>query len=73
LIFTELARFVRRNTLAAVGGFAAALIVFMAVAAPLLAPRDPLKADFRRMTKPPDAQNFFDTDQVGRDTLSRVI
>src|SRR5438034_812897 len=25
------------------------------------------------MTKPPDAQNFFGTDQVGRDTLSRVI
>jgi ABC-type dipeptide/oligopeptide/nickel transport system permease subunit len=50
-----------------------ALIIFMAVGAPLLAPRDPLKADFRRMTKPPDAQNYFGTDQVGRDTLSRVI
>src|SRR3989442_1546297 len=40
---------------------------------PPLLPRDPLKADFRRMTKAPDAQNFFGTDQVGRDTLSRVI
>src|SRR2546427_10642181 len=72
-IFTELARFARRNTLAAAGGLVGSLIVFMALAAPLLAPRDPLKADFRRMTKPPDAQSLLGTDQVGRDTLSRVI
>ena len=45
----------------------------MALAAPLIAPSDPLKADFRRMAKPPDATSFFGTDQVGRDTLSRVI
>jgi peptide/nickel transport system permease protein len=72
-ILGELARFARHNILAAAGGLVGALIVFMAVGAPLLAPRDPLKADFRRMNKPPDAQNFFGTDQVGRDTLSRVI
>ena len=45
----------------------------IALAAPLIAPRDPLKTDFRRMNKPPDAQSLFGTDQVGRDTLSRVI
>src|SRR5207244_3931116 len=28
---------------------------------------------FRRMIKPPDAQSLLGTDQVGRDTLSRVI
>ena len=69
----ELARFSRRNTLSALGGFVGVLILFVAVAAPLLAPRDPLKADFRRMNKPPDAQSLLGTDQVGRDTLSRVI
>src|SRR5205823_8487391 len=68
-----LPRFARRNTLAAAGGLVGVLIVVVAVAAPLLAPRDPLKADFRRMNKPPDAQALFGTDQVGRDTLSRVI
>src|SRR3989454_5957116 len=72
-VLGELARFARRNTLSALGGFVGVVILFVAVAAPLLAPRDPLKADFRRMTRPPDAQNFFGTDQVGRDTLSRVI
>jgi ABC-type dipeptide/oligopeptide/nickel transport system permease subunit len=69
----ELARFSRRNTLSAIGGLIGLVIVFAAVGAPFLAPRDPLKADFRRMNKPPDAQSFFGTDQVGRDTLSRVI
>src|SRR5881409_4116955 len=69
----ELGRFARRNTLSAIGGFVGVLILFVAVAAPLLAPRDPLKADFRRMNKPPDAQSLLGTDQVGRDTLSRVI
>src|SRR5438445_3233772 len=72
-IVAELARFASRNTLSALGGLVGILIVVVAVAAPLLAPRDPLKADFRRMNKPPDAQSLFGTDQVGRDTLSRVI
>src|ERR1700751_4834965 len=69
----ELARFSRRNTLSALRGLIRLLMVFPALGAPLLAPRDPLKADFRRMNKPPDAQSLLGTDQVGRDTLSRVI
>jgi peptide/nickel transport system permease protein len=72
-LFTEIGRFARRNRLAAVGGLVGLLIVFVAVAAPLLAPHDPLKADFRRMNKPPDTLHVLGTDQIGRDTLSRVI
>jgi ABC-type dipeptide/oligopeptide/nickel transport system permease subunit len=72
-VVAELARFARRNTLSAAGGFVGVLILIVAVAAPLLAPRDPLRADFRRMNKPPDSQSLLGTDQVGRDTLSRVI
>jgi ABC-type dipeptide/oligopeptide/nickel transport system permease subunit len=45
----------------------------MALTAPLIAPHDPLKANFRRMTKPPDSTSYFGTDQIGRDNLSRVI
>jgi ABC-type dipeptide/oligopeptide/nickel transport system permease subunit len=48
-------------------------IVTIAVAAPVLAPYDPLKSNFRVMTKPPSTNNYFGTDQIGRDTLSRVI
>jgi ABC-type dipeptide/oligopeptide/nickel transport system permease subunit len=69
----ELASFARRNPLAVAGGLVGLLIVIMAITAPLIAPADPLKTDFRRMSKPPDARSFFGTDQVGRDTLSRVI
>ena len=72
-LVTEFVRFSSRNTLAAIGGFVGVVIIFVALAAPLMAPRDPLKADFRRMNKPPDAQSLLGTDQVGRDTLSRVI
>jgi peptide/nickel transport system permease protein len=69
----ELWSFARRNPLAVAGGLVGLLLVLMAVTAPLIAPYDPLKTDFRRMAKSPDAQSLFGTDQVGRDTLSRVI
>ena len=65
--------FVRRNPLSAFWGVVATAILVMAIVAPLVAPHDPLKANFRRMSKPPDAQNYFGTDQIGRDNLSRVI
>ena len=68
-----LGTFVRRNPLSAVWGGVALLIILMAIAAPMIAPKDPLKADFRRMAKPPDAQSYFGTDQIGRDNLSRII
>jgi peptide/nickel transport system permease protein len=45
----------------------------MAVTAPAIAPYQPLRSDFRHMTKPPNERNWFGTDQIGRDTLSRVI
>ena len=64
---------VRRNPTAVAGGLIGVLIILMALTAPFIAPYDPLKADFRRMAKSPDGQNYFGTDQIGRDTLSRVI
>ena len=65
--------FARRSPMSAFWGCVAAGIVFMAVAAPVLAPYDPTRADFRHMAKPPSALHYFGTDQIGRDTLSRVI
>jgi peptide/nickel transport system permease protein len=69
----DLGVFAWRNPIAMAGGIVGFLMVVMAIAAPLIVPYDPLKADFRRMAKAPDRQNFFGTDQIGRDTLSRVI
>ena len=65
--------FARRNPLSAFWGCVAALIILVAILAPLIAPYDPLKANFRRMAKAPDSENYFGTDQIGRDNLSRVI
>ena len=65
--------FGRRSPLSAFWGCIAALVVLMAIAAPTLAPYDPLKSDFRAMTKPPTERHVFGTDQIGRDVLSRVI
>ncbi len=69
----SLRTFARRNPLSAFWGCIALLIVGVAILAPLIAPYDPLKANFRRMSKPPDSDNYFGTDQIGRDNLSRVI
>ena len=65
--------FVWRSPLSAFWGCIAAAIIVMAVAAPVFAPYEPLRSDFRAMSKPPDAKHYFGTDQIGRDTLSRVI
>ena len=65
--------FARRSPLSAFWGCVAIAILIVAIAAPLVAPKDPLASDFRRMQQPPSAENYFGTDQVGRDTFSRVI
>ena len=49
------------------------MIIFIAIAAPLLAPEDPLFAVFSKIKKPPDGENLWGTDQIGRDLLSRNI
>jgi ABC-type dipeptide/oligopeptide/nickel transport system permease subunit len=68
-----LGNFARRSPLSFFWGIIALLIVLMALFAPLLAPKDPLMANFRLMGKPPNELAWFGTDQIGRDTLSRVI
>ena len=50
-----------------------ALFVAAAVLAPLLAPYDPTAQGWTAVRKPPSWLHWFGTDDVGRDTLSRVI
>jgi ABC-type dipeptide/oligopeptide/nickel transport system permease subunit len=64
---------VRRAPLSAFWGVIVVLIIGMALTAPEIAPYPPLKSDFRAMQKPPSEAHWFGTDQIGRDTLSRVI
>ncbi len=71
--FRGVLRFARRNPLASLWGVVAALLILMAIAAPILAPQDPLKVDTQKMTAPPDGDNLFGTDLIGRDILSRLV
>ncbi len=68
-----IANFARRSPMSAFWGVIVAAILLSAVSADFLAPHPPLKANFRAMTKPPSELHYFGTDQVGRDTLSRIL
>jgi peptide/nickel transport system permease protein len=62
-----------RRRLALVGLAVVAFFIAVALAAPLLAPYDPLATDWRLVRKPPSAMHLFGTDDLGRDVLARVI
>lgn len=65
--------FIKRSPFAAVWGVIGLALILLAVAAPVVAAKDPLKTDFTRMSVPPDSQSLFGTDQIGRDLLSRIF
>jgi peptide/nickel transport system permease protein len=66
-------RNLRRNKGAQIGFVLVMLLVISAIAAPLLAPNDPLKMAIRDRLKPPTLVHPLGTDQLGRDILSRVL
>src|SRR5262249_42730259 len=61
------------NRSALVGGTVLLLIVVIALAAPLIAPYDPIKSNQRLSLTPPSPEHLMGTDRFGRDILSRVI
>jgi peptide/nickel transport system permease protein len=64
----------RRHALGLVGLCLVATAVTAAVAAPWLAPADPLRSDFAQGLRPPGTPGHpLGTDQLGRDLLSRVL
>ena len=50
-----------------------ALLVLIAIAAPLLAPHDPEAIDSDKILTGPSGAHLFGTDDLGRDVLSRVL
>jgi len=65
-------RLTRRPAALAAAAVVAAFVV-IALAAPHVAPYDPIKTDFRAVRKAPSNAHVLGTDEVGRDVLSRVI
>jgi ABC-type dipeptide/oligopeptide/nickel transport system permease subunit len=49
------------------------VLLFVAIFANQLAPYDPLVADYSVSRSPPTPEHILGTDQLGRDTLSRII
>lgn len=64
----------RRNNLAVIGLVIVALLLTMAIFAPLLAPHDPLAQDLARRLLPPGTPgHWMGTDDFGRDIWSRIL
>ena len=65
---------IRRNCLGLLGLVLAAAAVLAALAAPILAPHNPFIGDMTQGLRPPGTPGHpLGTDQLGRDTLSRVL
>ena len=62
-----------RDRMGAMGAVLVAAFVTLALFAPWIAPADPLKLDVLHKLQGPSLQHWAGTDQLGRDTLSRLI
>jgi len=62
-----------RNRPAVIGGVLILITVLVAIFAPLLAPYDPTATDWGKIRQAPSAEHWLGTDDLGRDSLSRLI
>jgi ABC-type dipeptide/oligopeptide/nickel transport system permease subunit len=58
---------------ALVGAVVVALIALVAIAAPLIAPDDPLAQNLALGAHAPSAAHWFGTDKLGRDVFARIV
>jgi peptide/nickel transport system permease protein len=63
----------KRNRLALFGLAMIVLIILAALFAELITKYDPAQIDTSNRRQPPSGEHWFGTDQIGRDTFSRVI
>jgi peptide/nickel transport system permease protein len=66
-------QFTRRNPLGAAGAIVIIIMFIMAAFADVIAPYNPVANAFDRMHQPPSMENWFGTDQFGRDVFSRIV
>ena len=66
-------RRMRKNRLSLAGGLLLLLFLGVAAFAPWIAPMDPHSQDLYGRLSPPSLENWFGTDDFGRDILSRII
>lgn len=62
-----------RNRLAVAGLIILSAFVVLALFAPFISPHEPTEVNFTQLRSGPSAEHLLGTDELGRDTLSRVI
>lgn len=62
-----------KNRAAVAGAIIVSVFVLIAIFAPLVAPFDPFQTNFINVRKPPSAQFWLGTDELGRDIFSRMV
>lgn len=62
-----------REWTAVIGALIVATFVFIAIAAPWIAPYDPLETDATAILVPSSSEHWLGTDNLGRDYLSRLM
>ncbi|MER8543187.1 ABC transporter permease [Mesorhizobium sp. M1334] len=72
LQLSDLPRLARRHPLVLLGGGLLALLIILALAAPLYA-GDPVNMDPFKRLQPPSAEMWFGSDNLGRDVFARTI
>lgn len=67
-------RRLKRNKVALLGALIVAILLFTALAAPLIAPYDPINdGSLKERLQPPGAKHWLGTDKLGRDIFSRIV
>ena len=73
-LWLDVWRQVRRNRFGVAGMIILAALILVAVGAPWIAPHDPYEMDLRGALQPPNSPgHILGTDDLGRDSLSRLI
>jgi peptide/nickel transport system permease protein len=68
-----LRKFVVRQPLATVGLVILVFFLALAVVAPAVVPKDPYETSILTSRRPPSAEHWFGTDNLGRDVFSRTV
>lgn len=70
---SALGRAWRKAPVGVIAGGALLLVTLLAVFADVVAPYDPLEGNYTALRRAPSLANWFGTDDLGRDVLSRVL
>jgi peptide/nickel transport system permease protein len=70
---TRIRQFARRNPLGAAGALVIIVMFLLAAFADVIAPYNPVANAYDRLHSPPSLENWFGTDQFGRDVFSRIV